>query len=543
MAPLLLLLVLNGLLLVPALATPGPMPWLAAETLLIWLLLAAVPRWRQPLATLLGASYAVMLALVAADALVRQSLGRGLNIYLETNAVGDTWHLLYTNMGIIGALLLAAALLVALGLVAGLVRWLVLRLSAYPLLQHRPVWQGRGPILAGALALATFTSWAGLPAPGFVAHQGSLAVHTHAAAKAFQAQLAEEPTLAQQPRALTRVADVDVILAFIESYGISGLTDDRYRPILEPRLNTLGQQLTQAGLTVATGRLRSPIQGGQSWLGHLSVLSGHWINSQVAYETFLASDYPTLIDDFRATGHQTLAVMPAITGPWPEGQLFGYDRIYDHDDLDYQGPPFNWVTMPDQYTWHRFEQLRRSTDTPIFAELALISSHAPWVPILPVLDDWDSLGNGEVFQQWEGAGEAPVSLWRDPERVRAHYIQAVDYALAVAGGYAGRYLAGDTGTLLFILGDHQPAPLITGEDASKDVIVHVVSANPDLVAPFLSGQLPGFQAGTLPELETDGVPMSRFRAFVQRHYGEPTGPAQSGFDVGQNPGSEPHSDS
>lgn len=543
MALLILLLTLNGLLLVPGLATPGPTPWLAAEALLIWFLLAAVPRWRRPLATLLGASYAVILALVAADALVRQSLGRGLNVYLETSAVGDTWHLLYTNLGIAGALLLLAALTIALGLVAALVRWLALRLSAYPVLNQRPFWQIRGPILAGALALATFTSWAGLPAPGFVAHQGSLAVHTHAAAQAFEAQLAEEPTLSQQPRALNRVANVDVILAFIESYGISGLTDDRYRSVLEPRLNTLSQQLTQAGLTVATGRLRSPIQGGQSWLGHMSVLSGHWINTQVAYETFLASDYPTLIDDFRATGHQTLAVMPAITGPWPEGQLFGYDRIYDHDDLDYQGPPFNWVTMPDQYTWHRFEQLRQATDVPIFAELALISSHAPWVPILPVLDDWDDLGNGEVFQQWEGSGEAPVSLWRDPERVREHYIQAVDYALAVAGGYAERYLAGDTGTLLFILGDHQPAPLITGENASKDVIVHVVSADPDLVAPFLYGQLPGFQAGTLPELETEGVPMSRFRTFVQRHYGEPTGLVENRVKADQDPASEPRSDS
>ncbi|HET8850420.1 MAG TPA: sulfatase [Marinobacter sp.] len=543
MTTLILLLIVNGLLLVPALATPGPLPWLAVETLIVWLLMTGMPRWRRPLATGLGTIYAAVLALVAADALIRQSLGRGLNVYLETSAVGDTWHLLHTNLGMPVAVLLVIALLAILVLAAALFRALILRLSRYPILPRRPFWQGRGPILAGALALATFTGWAGLPSSGFLAHQASLAVHTHAAAQAFRAQLAEEPASSLQPTALERVAEVDVILAFIESYGISGLTDDRYRPVLKPRLDTLGEQLERAGLTVATGRLRSPVQGGQSWLGHLSVLSGHWINSQVAYETFLASDYPTLIDDFRATGHQTLAVMPAITEPWPEGQLFGYDRIYDHNDLGYQGPSFNWVTMPDQYTWHRFERLRQSTDAPIFAELALISSHAPWVPILPVLDDWKELNNGQVFQQWKGAGEAPVSLWQDPERVREHYIRAIDYALAVAGGYAERYLAGEDHTLLFILGDHQPAPLITGEDASRDVIVHVISADPALVAPFLSGQLPGFQAGTLPELDRDGVPMSRFRGFLQRHYGADEGTLKGGFDVGQNPATEPRSDS
>ena len=31
----------------------------------------------------------------------------------------------------------------------------------------------------------------------------------------------------------------------------------------------------------------------------------------------MAQRYPTLIDDFQATGHHTLAVMPAITAPWP----------------------------------------------------------------------------------------------------------------------------------------------------------------------------------------------------------------------------------
>ncbi|MCW8868923.1 MAG: sulfatase, partial [Marinobacter sp.] len=317
---------------------------------------------------------------------------------------------------------------------------------------------------------------------------------------------------------LPRLAHTDVILGFIESYGVSTVTDERYRSLVNPGLEALGRSLDAAGLSVVTGRLQSPIQGGQSWLGHLSVLSGQWIHNQLAYETLLSSGYATLIDDFRSTGHSTVAVMPAITQAWPEGRLFRYDRIYDHDDLGYQGPPFNWVTMPDQYTWHRFQDIRDANEGPLFAELALISSHAPWVPILPVLEDWQSIGNGEVFRRWEGAGEAPVSLWRDPDRVREHYGQAIAYALEVAGGFAAHYLRQDA--LMIILGDHQPAPLITGEDASRDVVVHVISANPSLVEPFLSGELPGFQPGIRPDPETAGATMSRFRPFLHRHFGE-----------------------
>ena len=68
------------------------------------------------------------------------------------------------------------------------------------------------------------------------------------------------------------------------------------------------------------------------------------------------------------------------------------------------------------------ERVIRATDNadtrPVFAEVGLISSHAPWTPILPVLDDWDSIGDGSVFAPWENAGEHPDELWRDMDRVR-----------------------------------------------------------------------------------------------------------------------------
>src|SRR5690554_26835 len=98
-------LLLNGLLLLPALALPGPAPWLALEALIIWWLLHQLPNQRSRLVLLFSGTYALMVWLIAADALVRQSLGRGLNLYLEVGLLDSAWHLLRTNLGIPGAVL------------------------------------------------------------------------------------------------------------------------------------------------------------------------------------------------------------------------------------------------------------------------------------------------------------------------------------------------------------------------------------------------------------------------------------------------------
>lgn len=509
------LLLLNSLFLIPALALPGAMPWLSIEAIGLWALccLQPNPYRRHPITTALAVIYSGLAFLVLADALVRESLGRGLNLYLELRLLGAAWNLLETNLGTLIAIL---ALVLLAGLLASL-GWLF-HTSLQRLGYHsrgnpaKPVLLVAGLVIAGAA-----TPLIGSPALAFVANQASLVIHTHRTTEAFAEQLRNQPGAGPNPQPLARLAGKDVILGFLESYGVSTLTDDRYHSMIDQSLESMARELDSAGLTVVTGRLQSPVQGGQSWLGHLSVLSGQWVHNQLAYETFLSNSYPTLVDDFRSTGHKTLAVMPAITKAWPEGRLLRYEHIYGHDDMDYQGPAFNWVTMPDQYTWRWFQKLREQTPEPLFAELALISSHAPWVPILPVIEDWNSIGTGQVFERWKGAGETPVSLWRDPGRVRDHYAQAIAYTLTVASGFAARYV--EENTLMIILGDHQPAPLITGENASRDVIVHIISGDPALVTPFLSGELPGFQLGTRPDLQTMGASMSQLRPFLHRQYG------------------------
>src|SRR3546814_19561763 len=90
--------------------------------------------------------------------------------------------------------------------------------------------------------------------------------------------------------------------------------------------------------------------GGQSWLAHGSVLSGLWIDDQRRYDSLMASDRRTLVHGFRRAGWRTVAAMPAITMPWPEGDYFGFDTVYAAGALGYRGAPFHWVPMPEPYT-------------------------------------------------------------------------------------------------------------------------------------------------------------------------------------------------
>ena len=111
----------------------------------------------------------------------------------------------------------------------------------------------------------------------------------------------------------------------------------------------------------------------------------------------------------------------------------GFDRILTADDMGYEGEPFNWVTMPDQFTLSAFDRLVRDTATrPIFAQIALISSHAPWVPV-PDMLPWDAIGDGTEFDEVATSGDPPDVVWRD-RGPRPRSVQASD-RLRPAGDY------------------------------------------------------------------------------------------------------------
>jgi len=472
----------------------------------------------------------IVLVVVVAfgDAAARMSLARPLNLYLDLRLASSVGHLLSGTLGPTRAVL--SGLIGAVTLL-GVTLGLALLLSRLP--ERTPAWTRRIPAIALIALFAAGMAGDRIPALGsrvatpvidLGRDQAAILALMLGERERFAGEMATAPANYRDlPGLLTGLGGRDVILAFVESYGMTALDDPRYAPLIQPRLDELEKRVSASGLHMATASMEAPSQGGQSWLGHGALLSGLWLDNQLRYDLLLASDRETLVDDFRLAGYRTVALMPAITMAWPEGERFGYDRIYAHRDIDYRGPALNWVTMPDQFTWHFLETtIRADADPrPLFAELALISSHAPWTPILPVLEDWDGIGDGTVFVPWENAGERPEELWLDHDRVREHFALSVDYALATLTSYVERFM--DPGTLLIVLGDHQPAPLITGDEVNRDVPVHVIAGDADLLHPFLEW---GFSAGARPDPYQSAYRMDQFRDWFIRAF-SPADPGHS----------------
>ena len=547
MSLLMALALVNLLLVAPGwLRKDGQAPtWLALEAPLLIGVFTLIPRrrWRTALAAGTAFLLVCLSALTFADATVRESLARPLNLYLDVHLLSSVVRLLTGTLGsVIAGLVIVGTFMGAVSLV-----WILARLLSLVGRESQRATPGGAHVtllacfgLLVGLHVTTdlppvFSQRTSLPAVTLVADQTERFRHMLNERQVFAAELAHTPTShADLPDLLHSLEGRDVVLGFIESYGISALDDPRYAAIVRPRLDELGRRMQDAGLSLATGTMVAPTQGGQSWFSHGSLLSGAWLDNQLRYDLLIASGRETLIDDFRRAGYRTVALMPAITMAWPEGDRLGYDEILAHKNIEYAGPPLNWVTMPDQFTWsflqHTVREPEPDDPRPLFAEIGLISSHAPWTPILPVLDDWDAIDDGSIFAPWENAGERPADLWLDSDRVREHFALSVDYAIAAMIGYAERYL--DDQTLLIVLGDHQPAPMITGDNASRAVPVHVISGHPGLVRPFAEW---GFATGAFPDPNQTPHRMDTFRDWFVQAFSHPAPAAKR--DAAPSPGS------
>ena len=519
---LLTLVLVNVLVIVPLWLRPVPVEgaWLAADAMLITALLVLLPRRRLTRAAAWLGAALIGFAAVAnlADAGVRWLVGRGLNLSLDLPSLHSFYILIRDNVHITAAFAAGAALLVlALFLLWVLRRRLEpggLSSGARTVALATAGLGAVGSVAAGAAAagLVPGTLGAATPVAAMLGEQSRLAVRTRAEGAALAERLADAP--AEHP--LPDLEGRDVIIGFVESYGVSSVFDARYGPVIQPRLADMAERLEGADLEVVSGTLAAPIIGGQSWLAHATTLSGEWIDNQHLYERLIAAEPPSLVSDFAATGHATAKVVPAITMDWPEGEAWGLDAIHAAADIDYRGPALNWVTMPDQFTWHYFEHaIRAPTDDPLFAQVTLISSHSPWTPVIDVIEPWSRIGDGRIFARFADQGPEPATLWRDLSRVRDAYASALDYSLDVSIGFAERHV--DDDTLLILIGDHQPLPLVVGADLPPEVPVHVISGDAELLAPWRER---GFVAGTLPPPPAgDGPGMDALRDWLQEDFG------------------------
>ncbi|MFK3979078.1 sulfatase [Micromonospora sp. NPDC050397] len=496
--------------------TPGAFARIPVEGLLGVVLVLVLPaRARRIVAIAVGAVLGLLTVVKLLDMGFLNVLDRPFDLVLDWVLFDDAYSVLTDSVGRTGAIGAAVVLVLLVVAVLVLMALSVLRLAGV-VARHRTI-STRAVLVLGAVWAVCAVFGAQL-APGLPVAARSAANLAYDRTVEVRTGLRDQENFAAEAavdafrdtpgdRLLTALRGKDVILSFVESYGRSAVDDPAIAPGVGAVLDQGNRRLAAAGFASRSAFLTSPTAGGGSWLAHGTFLSGLWINNQQRYDNLLASDRLTLNTSFRRAGWRTVAVMPALTEPWPEGAFYANERIYGVDDLGYHGPRFSFAPMPDQYTLSAFERLERGKPDrpPLMAEIPLVSSHGPWAP-LPRMVGWDELGDGSVFDRIADEGESPDDVWRDPSRVRTEYGRSIQYSLESLISYVERY--GDDNLVLVFLGDHQPAPIVTGEGASRDVPITIVTRD-RAVLDRIAGW--GWQEGLKPGGPAPVWPMNAFR--------------------------------
>jgi len=481
--------------------------------LLLFWLLPSDARWGRT--ARISVVVLLVLSLIGrlADYATYTAFDRSFNSIVDWNLVNAGWLTLVASIGWPLAFAVLAVALLAIVVVALLLNWAAKVWCRLPMNRLARPWA------LGALAISVALTVAEVqfhrqhfaynpPGEAFTArlsaHDGIQWVSTLHGLEAFN-QALELDTFAGETALLSRLGSNDVLIIFVESYGRSSFDNPFYAQTHVSTLQMAQQRLEQKGLATRSGWLRAPMIGGQSWLSHATVASGLRIENQGLYRMLIDSQRPSLYHYAQQAGFQTMAVMPGIRLQWPESQYFGFDKIWDAHNLGYQGQALNWVTMPDQYTLGAFDRLVLDQEPrkPVFAQIALISSHAPWVPIVPLID-WNDVGDGTVFNQWANQGDSPEEVWRDADRVRDQFRQSVDYSLQVAFSYAERQ--DGRSPLIIILGDHEPARFVS-QRPGQDVAIHMIGTPEQIAAIDLWQWTPGL----IPDQDLPVWQMDQFR--------------------------------
>lgn len=461
--------------------TPGAFVRIPAEGLLGVVLVLVLPaKARRVVAAFGGVVLGLLAILKIMDIGFDAVFNRPFDLVLDWAFLGPAVDFLEVTIGRVGAIGAVVAAVVLVAVVVILTTLSVLRLTSV-VARHRS---------AATRAVAVVAvAWITLAVPGVpVASDSAAAVVYHHARQVpasihdlreFDAEAAVDTFGdASGEELLTALRGKDVVVAFVESYGRDAVEDPALAPQVGAVLDAGTRRLREAGFASRSAFLTSPTAGGGSWLAQATLLSGLWIDNQQRYRTLVTSDRLTLSGAFRRANWRTVGVMPGITRGWPEGGFFGYERIYTAGDIGYRGPKFGYATMPDQYALSAFERSEHATPerAPLMATIPLLSSHAPWAPT-PRSIDWDDVGDGSVFNTMPAGGVgAEAILGRDPNQVRADYRRSIEYSLNTLVSYVETY--GDDDLVLVFLGDHQPAQIVTGADASMDVPITIVARDP-----------------------------------------------------------------
>ena len=507
---------------------PAAMTWgafrlfpLELPAIILALLALGQTRTSRVLRGVLVAVLTVIATLKVADFVSFSALSRGFNPVSDLFLVDAFVRLLAGAIGPILTVITVVGTVLAVVLTAWLLWWATGLWASINLPTNTARLSGTAAVLAGGVAIADFGRTMGFwtlpidpPGVAFTARVGVervITVHTTLSElRSFRATVTEDSFA--DGRALLGAIDRDVIVIFVESYGRTSFDTPFYADMHGETLARFEGQLGGLGLSMRSGFLTAPTRGGQSWLSHATFANGLWVDSQIRYGAALFSGRETLFHHAANSGFHTAAVMPQITLDWPESDRMGFETVLAAADLGYQGLPFNWVTMPDQFTLAAMDRLlrNRTDDRPVFAQVALASSHAPWVPV-PKIIPWGAIGDGQVYNEIAASGDTPEVVWRDRERVRFQYRKAVDYSLQSVLEYA--VLHASDPPLLIVVGDHQAAEFVALDDRS-DVPFHLIG--PQHLVALMATAAP--HIGLIPNADAPATPMDQMRDILLDTY-------------------------
>jgi hypothetical protein len=256
----------------------------------------------------------------------------------------------------------------------------------------------------------------------------------------------------------------------------------------------LEQQIATAGMHVMSAYVGSTTYGGASELAHVAFLTGIDTGNPSVHDLLITTERPTLTSLFRQNGYEVHGLYPSLTWDWPEQKFYRFDHFTDARGLGYAGPKLGFWGVPDQYTLARYAQLHplKPNSPKRLMFFPSITSHMPFHPVPPYQPDVSKLLSDTPFDALQLQGvAAQKEEWFN---MRPGYIGMMDYNYRWLGGHLERPRERDA--LYIVLGDHQPAANVTGEGATWDVPVHIISKRPELLQRFASF---GFVPGLTPE--------------------------------------------
>jgi hypothetical protein len=511
---------------------------LPGESLLVLLLLALVP-WRavrRGIAVLFGVLVVTGLVLSGIDAGYRSVLDIRFDP-IDVQQLGDAAGVVADGIGRPLTIALVVLLAVAAVGTAAMAAWAALRIDAVIRSAPRP---GRLTVPAlTALWLVAAVAGSQLVAGEPAAASTALGAVTSAADRAggtlrakadLPRQVADDPyRSAPADELLTALRGKDVVFAFVESYGRVALTDPAISGGVRSVLADGQTTLAADGYAARSGWLTSPTFGGLSWLAHSTLQTGLWVDKQPLYSSVIRTDRVTLSDAFGRAGWTTVSDVPSDTHPWSFGTSFyHYDTLLDTNDVGYRGPAFGYARIPDAYTWKYFDdRILAPGHTPVMAEVDLVSSHTPWAP-LPAPVPWDRIGDGTVYAGQAAGQPSTAEVWSDPARVKQSYGASIEYSLGATFQFLQQ--TDDRDLVVVLLGDHQPATIVSGSGAGHDVPISVISRDPAVLAAIDGWH---WSAGLTPAKSAPVWRMDAFRDRFLAAYGPGGG---GGSDGGGGPG-------